>query len=436
MQPLMLRTFPRAILHIDGDAFFAACEQARDPRLQGRPVITGKERGIVASLSYEAKARGIIRGMRLFEVQKVCPEAIILPSDYETYSLLSTRFFSIVRRYTPDVEEYSIDECFADLTGLRRYFRQSYPALAAQIKQELDRSFGFTFSVGLGPTKVVAKIASKWKKPSGLTVIPGTQLPVFLAEVPIGAVWRIGPQTEALLRKHGKRTALDFARAPEAWVKTQLTKPHVELWQELNGRAVLPLTTEAKTSYRSIQKMKTFTPPSNDHAFVFAQLAKNIENACMKARRYHLEARGATFVLRTQTFEQARVEVKLARPTAFAHELVRVARAHFLELFDPTEQYRATGVTLWKLTDIQTAQMDLFAPWLAIEKSRQVYESMDMLRQRYGKHAVFLGASLAAHRFAQHLGERGDLPARQTERLPGETARKRLGIPLLSLRDV
>ena len=436
MQPLTLSTFPRAIVHIDGDAFFASCEQAKDVRLRGKPVITGKERGIVASLSYEAKARGIKRGMRLFEVRKMCPEAIILPSDYEMYSLLSKRFFSIVRRYTPDVEEYSIDECFADLTGLRRVLRMSYPMMAERIKRELDTAFGFTFSVGLGPNKVIAKIGSKWQKPSGLTIIPGKQLHIFLAQVPVGVVWGIGKQTEALLLKYGKRTALDFARCSETWVRKQMTKPLYALWQELNGQSVLPLTTEEKTSYQSIQKVRTFSPPSDDHTFVFAQLAKNIENACMKARRYHLEARGATFFLRTQTFEKAGIEVKLSRPTAFSHELVRLARAHFLELFDPAEQYRATGVMLWKLTDAQTAQMDLFEPWLAIEKSRRVYESIDALRKRYGKHAVFLGASMAAHQFEQHLGERGDMPQRHTERLKGETTRKRLGVPLLSLPDV
>src|SRR4051812_9035036 len=103
--PFTLQSFPRAIIHIDGDAFFASCEQARDPRLQNKPVITGKERGIAASMSYEAKARGITRGIRLFEIKKLCPDAIIVPSDYETYSLLSLRLFAIVRRYTPDVEE-------------------------------------------------------------------------------------------------------------------------------------------------------------------------------------------------------------------------------------------------------------------------------------------------------------------------------------------
>ena len=116
-------------------------------------------------MSYEAKARGVTRGMRIAEIRKICPEAVILPSDYETYSLLSKRFFAIVQRYTPDVEEYSIDECFADLTGLRRPLRMSYFEIAARIKRELDAELGFTFSVGLAPNKVVAKIASKWASP-------------------------------------------------------------------------------------------------------------------------------------------------------------------------------------------------------------------------------------------------------------------------------
>ena len=96
-----------------GDAFFASCETAMNPRLRGKPVVTGKERGIVSSLSYEAKAAGVKRGMIISDVHKVCPEAVILASDYETYSLFSKRMNAIVRRYTPDVEEYSIDECFA-----------------------------------------------------------------------------------------------------------------------------------------------------------------------------------------------------------------------------------------------------------------------------------------------------------------------------------
>src|SRR3989344_4235904 len=121
-----LQSFPRAIVHIDGDAFFASCETALHPELRGRPVVTGRERGIASSLSYEAKARGVVRGMMLSDVRRVCPDAVILPSDYETYSLFSKRMFTIMRRFTSVVEEYGIDEGFADITGLQRPLQKNY----------------------------------------------------------------------------------------------------------------------------------------------------------------------------------------------------------------------------------------------------------------------------------------------------------------------
>ena len=110
-----MKNMRRTIIHLDGDAFFASCEQAMHPEYRGRPVITGSERGIVAAASYEAKARGVSRGVPLWEVKKIIPDAIILPSDYETYSIFSERLFAIMRRFTPLVEEYSIDEAFAEL---------------------------------------------------------------------------------------------------------------------------------------------------------------------------------------------------------------------------------------------------------------------------------------------------------------------------------
>ena len=136
---ITLHSWPRAILHLDADAFFASCEQAIHPELKGKPVITGKERGIVAAASYEAKARGVTRGVRLSDVKKICPDAVILPSDYETYSLFSLRMFAIIRRFTPDVEEYSIDEAFADLTGLRRNFHGPYSMIARKMRRPPNR---------------------------------------------------------------------------------------------------------------------------------------------------------------------------------------------------------------------------------------------------------------------------------------------------------
>jgi DNA polymerase-4/DNA polymerase V len=428
--PLSLHSFPRAILHIDGDAFFASCEQSRRPQLQGRPVVTGRERGIAASMSYEAKARGVTRGMRLSEIRKLCPEAVILPSDYETYSLLSKRFFAIVRRYTPDVEEYSIDECFCDLTGLRRPLRMSYIQIAERIKHDLDTELGFTFSVGLAPNKVVAKIASKWAKPSGLTAIPGRELHRYLAKLPVENVWGIGHQTTALLHKHGVKTALHFARQPEAWVKKYFSKPFYQIWQELNGAYIFELVTGEHETYHTIQKVKTFTPSSGNRDFVFAQLAKNIENACIKLRKYKLATERVLIFLRSQDFHDKGLEMDLSRPTSFPNDILHVVSPAFDGLFEFGTLYRATGVILCKLSEAYYGQLDLFGEVIRLQRLSNLYESVDTLREKYGKHTVFLGASFLAHTHAQHDGDRGHLPERQHDLLPGETPRKRLAIPM------
>ena len=429
-QPLSIDSFPRAILHIDGDAFFASCEQARNPSFKGKPLITGKERGIASSLSYEAKNAGVKRGMRLSEIKKLCPDVIILPSDYETYSLLSKRLFEIVRRYTNEVEEYGIDECFADLTGLRRPLRMNYTQIAEKIQKDLKVELGFTFSAGLGPNKVIAKLGSKWKKPAGLTVIPAKRIHLYIEKLPVDKIWGIGTQTSAYLNMNKVFTALEFASLSESWIKNKLTKPFQEIWQELNGRFILPLETQEKKDYASIQKVKTFTPPSRDPVHVFSQLSKNVENACMKARRYRLEAGKLYFFLKTQDFNYRGAEIRLNRPSAFPNEIISLIRTVFEDIFDPALEYRATGVCLLKLSVPGNMQLDLFGETLRIDKFKKIFESVDIIRKRYGKHAAYLGSSHLANKFAAHLDDRGDLPERNKMLLPGETERKRLGIPM------
>ena len=429
-QPISLHSWPRAILHVDADAFFASCEQAVNPDLRGKPVITGKERGIVAAASYEAKARGVERGMRLFEVKKVCPDAVILPSDYETYSLFSVRMFDILRRFTPDVEEYSIDEAFADLTRLRRSFHGSYAMIAGQIQETMGKELGFTVSIGVSLSKVLAKIGSKWKKPHGLTMIPGMDIHLYLQKLPIEKVWGIGSNTSAYLRKFGIMTALDFARKDEEFVKERLSKPYREIWQELNGHSVYPVVTETKSSYKSISKAKTFTPPSQDEAFVFAQLAKNLEAACIKARRYKLSASRLILFLRTQDFMSAGVELLLDRPSAFPSELFGPLKEGFKTMFHSGTSYRQTGVVLAGLKPEGDVQYSLFDDTLKIEKMAQVYSALDELSAKYGKYAVHHGASLPTKLQARHEGERGDIPVRLKELFKGENSRQRLGFPV------
>jgi len=431
IKPLNLHSFTQAILHIDGDCFFAACEVAKNPKLKGKPVITGAERGIVSSLTYEAKARGVTRAMRLSEVKRLCPDAVILPSDYETYSLYSVRMFNIVRRYTSEVEEYSIDECFADLTGLQRPLNMSYEKIAAAIKRDLDTELGITFSVGLAPSKVLAKIGSKWQKPSGLTIIPGNQIHQYLDKTTVDKVWGIGPKTSAYLNKLGVKTALELARQSEPWIRSKLTKPHQEIWQELRGEAVYVVDSESKSDYKSISKTKTFTPASNKSSFVFSQLSKNIENACIKARRHKLETEKIFIFLKSDDFRYYGLEAKLIGPTAVPTELIKIAKENFSQIFDDKKSYRATGIVLMDLAEARPPQLDIFGHVARVQKLFKIFASVDGLAQKYGKHTMFVGSSLTAMTSKTHQNSRGEKTERQNNLFRGETFRQHLSLPFM-----
>jgi DNA polymerase-4/DNA polymerase V len=430
-QPLTIRSWPRAILHVDADAFFASCEQALHPELRGKPVITGKERGIVAAASYEAKARGVKRGMGYFDVKKMCPDAVIVPSDYETYSLFSVRMFEIFRRFSPDVEEYSIDEAFVDLTGLRRSFHCSYGVLAAKIQETVEKELGITVSVGVSLSKVLAKVGSKHNKPHGLTVMPGRDIHVYLEKLPVEKIWGIGPNTSALLNKLGIRTALEFARKDEAFIKERLSKPYREIWCELNGMSVYPVVSESRSAYQSISKTKTFTPPSTDETFVFARLSKNLENACIKVRRHRLAATRLIVFLRKKDFRDIGVELKLNRPTGYPAELLEPLREGFNQVYQPGIPYRLTGVVLAGLMPENRVQYTLFDDPARIERMSKIYHSVDELSARFGKHTVQHASSMPAKLQIQHEGDRGDVPARKTSMFRGENRRQRLGLPMM-----
>src|SRR4030042_761418 len=164
-----------------------------------------------------------------------------------------------------------------------------------------------------------ARSRRNWAPPS-----PSASRPL-----PVEKIWGIGPQITAFLAKQQATTALQMAKIPLEWVFEHTTKPFQEIWQELNGVSVMPLATEPKMTQASIQKFKTFTPPSVDRAFVFAQLSRNIENACIKARRYHMAARDIVFILRTQEFRHTVVELRLSRPTAIPGPIIAAAEHAF-----------------------------------------------------------------------------------------------------------
>ncbi|HEY6010619.1 MAG TPA: DNA polymerase IV, partial [Nitrospirota bacterium] len=271
-------------------------------------------------------------------------------------------------------------------------------------------------------------------KPNGLTMIPGREIHRFLGNLPIEKVWGIGPNTAAFLRKFGVETALDFAQKDEEFVRRYLSKPFREIWDELNGRSVYPVTTESKSEYQSISKAKTFTPPSTDEAFVFAQLSKNLENACIKARKYKLAATRLAIFLRKQDFTSSGVELKLDRPTAYTAELFGVLRRGFENVYQPQALFRQTGVVLSGLVAESGVQYTLFDDTTRINKMARIYESVDAISRKYGKHTIQHGASMPVKLQAQHEGDRGEVPARKSALFKGENKRQRLGLPMLHIK--
>jgi DNA polymerase-4/DNA polymerase V len=428
----MLSSYPRAIVHLDGDAFFTSVEQALVPALKGRPVVTGKERGIIACASYEAKALGIARGMPLADARRICPELVILPSDYESYGIYSQRMFNIMRRFTPMVEEYSIDEGFADLTGLRRLYHTSYEEIARRMQAEIHRELGLSVSVGLAPSKSLAKLCSKHRKPAGFMPLEGREIHRLLPLIALEKVWGFGPNTVDLLKKKGLRTVMDYVRRPEGWAGKLLGKVGRELWHELRGQAVYEIQTEAQPPKGTIIRSKTFTPPSADRELVYAHLVRNAESAFTRARHHHVRPRTLGVVLRRQDFHHDGLEATLDRPTAVTLEALPLIRELFDRVFAAGVDYRATLVALGGLENDSSQQLELFEDRPRIDALQRVEAAVDAVNEQFGRYTVRSAASLPLA--ARPVMPREAQPARRTtERLPGETARRRLRIPRLTM---
>ncbi len=429
---ITLHSYPQAITHIDCDAFFASCEQARNPKLKGSPLATGEERGIVSCPSYEAKSAGVVRGMRLQEARKACPKLITLPSDYELYSIYSERLFSIIRKFTPDVEEYSIDEAFCDLTGLRRIYCCSYPEIAFRIKQDIQKALGITVSVGLSLSKTLAKICSKQNKPDGFLAMPGNQLHKFFPNIALERVCGFGPNTVSLLEKCGVKNVLDYVQKPKAFTEKLLGKVGVELWLELRGEYVYKVSTEQKRKYLTISKTKTFMPPSKNRDFIKGQLIRNLESACIKLRRHNLSTRNLTVYLRKSDFTGLAMEGRINRHSSSTLDFTNVCAELFERIFEEHCSYRATGVVLSDIVPEGRDSSDLFEDPVKIERIHKISTVIDEINSAYGKHTLHVASSHIVNQKESH--PRNCIAWRKQELLKGETFRKRIGIPLLNLK--
>jgi DNA polymerase-4 len=380
------------ILHVDGDGFFAYCEMAAYPALRGMPVVVGAERGIVTASSYPAKRMGVTRGLPIFKLRKEFPSVTVLPSHFELYEAYSAKLYGVLTRYCEKVERYSIDECFAVLEDNG----EDWEVRLRAIKTEVQENLGITFSFGLAETKSLAKLASKWQKPDGATVILAGQEKIYLEGTPIGKVWGIGRRTAQACIERGIRTALDLRSLTLFDVTHYFSLPIIEIWHELGGVSVHEVGSN-NASRKSLQATRTFPKLRAEESRLFAELSYNIEIVTARAREEGLFARAGNIFLKTNDFHYYAREFVLPEYSADPKELLTVIEPIFKELYKSDLYYRATGITLSGLREEDEIARDLFGTREAKLKSDASFlTALDSVHQRFGTHALFLGSSLGA----------------------------------------
>ncbi|QQG44526.1 MAG: DNA polymerase IV [Candidatus Roizmanbacteria bacterium] len=379
-----IHSWPNVILHLDGDAFFASVMQSANPYLKGKPLVTGSERGIATAISYEAKKYGIPRGMPIYKIKKLYPQCQIMETDYELVDLYSKKMFDILRSLTLGVEEYSVDEGFTDLKGLQKPLNMNYYHIGENIKDKIESSLGITVSVGISLTKSLAKLASSFRKPSGLTVVKGAHIEKLLQLTPIQSVWGIGYNTASYLKKLSIKTALDFALKPEKFIKNHLSKPYFEIWKELKGDKVYELNIQTKTTYKGISDTGTFRPPTNNKDILWAKLLSHVEEAFQKARRYHYSVGKVALFLKTQEFHFHTSEIKLQEKLAYPYLIREELRKLFNKIHKKNVLYRATGCHIFDLEELTSTQPSLFSDNLKQEKMKKIYPLLESKKVDFG----------------------------------------------------
>ena len=292
----------RRILHIDMDAFYASVEQRDNPALRGKPLAVGgrpDRRGVVAAASYEARAFGVYSAMPMATAVRLCPSLVIVPADFTRYRAASNTVFSMFREVTPLVEPLSLDEAYLDVTE-NAWGETLGTAVAKRLKERIRAETSLTASAGVAPNKFLAKIASGWKKPDGLTVISPDRVEPFLQKLPVDALWGVGPVTAKKLRARGIERLVDVRVADPQLLRETVGSLADWLRQLANGvdeRAVVP-NREAKSSGSE----STYPEDVTDAATIRAEIAEMASHAIGWLARKQLLARTVTIKVRYDDF--------------------------------------------------------------------------------------------------------------------------------------
>ena len=292
----------RRILHIDMDAFYASVEQRDNPSLRGKPLAVGGQpnrRGVVAAASYEARVFGVRSAMSMAKAVKLCPSLMIVPPDFPRYKAASTTIFDIYREVTPLVEPLSLDEAYLDVT-VNSWDEPLATTVARRLKERIREATGLTASAGVAPNKFLAKIASGWKKPDGLTVIPPDRVEPFLQRLPVHALWGVGPVTARRLHARGITRLVDVRRVDDKVLRDAVGSMADWLKQLANGVDDRPVIAHRDT--KSSGSENTYAEDLTDIDTIRGEIEEMARHAVAWLERRNLLARTVTIKVRYSDF--------------------------------------------------------------------------------------------------------------------------------------
>jgi len=391
----------RIIMHIDMDAFFAAIEQAHDPHLQNKPVIVGgspEGRGVVTTCSYEARKFGIHSAMSSYEAVKKCPHGLFVNISSNKYTAISMEIMKILNDYSPQVEPFSVDEAFLDITKTSKRYGGA-ENLAREVKARILESQHITSSVGISAVRFVAKMASGVDKPDGLTIIEPGKEKEFLWDQPIGNLWGVGPKSREIFLTLGVNTIGDLAKYPQHLLKKQFGIVGESLQQMANGTGNDEISmTHQEREEKSMGHENTFNQDVTDPDHLFGMLLHLCEKVSRRLR--HSGCQGRTITLKIK-FSDRKL---LTRARTINHAtdsdvmIFNIARKLLMGNKFNERPVRLIGVSVSKLkVETESPQQELLTD--PCDKLNRIDDVIDSVKSRFGDYSITrAGSQIAINR--------------------------------------
>ena len=417
----------RIYIHIDADAFFASVEQCIHKELTGKPVVTGRDGSIAIALSYEAKALGVERGMPTHLVTQEYPEVYMIASDYQVYRIFSDRMIRIISEYLTNVQRTSVDECKGHFPTTVSSFDEAYRQ-AQIIKTSLETRLGCSFSIGIGRTPLLAKIASAMDKPSGITVIDTPDQYLTLYSLSIENVPGFGRRMAPRLRGMGIATIAQFINR-YTYIAHNFSAPIEKIYQELTQEVTI---SRMSKPLQSMNRARSFQSTTN-YEELLGQLSDNTEYLLRKLRYQQLRTQKIYITLRDKERNSYTQQVRLLSASNSHSDIFKQCIRLLEKIYQCDVRYRYVSVTFSGLCPATHIQPDLFGESNTQDSNLNMWKVIDATNSKLGAaHIVTANSLLQPRNLGSHLKKKdNDKYIKRYPLLPKETAWRRIQYPYL-----